>query len=155
MGCGSESSVAMVSLGGKKEGVMLGLSFERSEPSYATVVSSVLVLAVKVTPIVGGQLPMTRDTRMAEDRPVKEIPPVVPLDLDKLLCPMGKQLRSPRFSARGGAISDRGSTVTTTSGMKGQRERKRLDWSINYDKKGEHSIRMRGKDRDSSRVYEA
>jgi hypothetical protein len=34
------------------------------------------------------------------------------------------------------------STVPSTLGMKGQRERKRLDWSINYDKKGEHSIRM-------------
>jgi hypothetical protein len=37
------------------------------------------------------------------------IPLVVPLDLDKPLCPMGKQLRSPRFSARGGAFPDRGS----------------------------------------------
>jgi hypothetical protein len=41
------------------------------------------------------------------------------------------------------------STATSTSGMKGQRERKRLDWSINYDRKGEHSIRRRGKDRGS------
>jgi len=82
VGCGSWSSVATVNLGGKKEGETLGLSFDRSRPSYATVVSSALVPAAKETPI-----------------PVKVIPPVVPLDLDKPLCPMGKQLRSPRFSA--------------------------------------------------------
>lgn len=40
---------------------------------------------------------------------MKVIPPIVPLDLDKPLCLMGKQLRSPRFSAQGGAIPDRGS----------------------------------------------
>lgn len=27
------------------------------------------------------------------------------------------------------------STVISTLGMKGQRDRKRLDWSINYDRK--------------------
>jgi hypothetical protein len=92
VGCGSLSSVATVNLGGKKEGETLGLSFDRSGPSYATVVSSTPGPAAKVTPIL-----------------VKVIPLVVPLDLDKPLCPMGKQLRSPRFSARGGAFPDRGS----------------------------------------------
>jgi len=82
VGCGSWSSVATANLGGKKERKTLGLSFDRSGPSYATVVCSAPVPAAKETPI-----------------PVKVIPPVVPLDLDKLLCPMGKQLRSPRFSA--------------------------------------------------------
>jgi len=80
VGCGSCSSAATVNLGGKKEGETLDLSFDRSGPSYATVVGSAPVLAAKETPI-----------------PVKVIPPVVPLDLDKPLCPMGKQLRSPRF----------------------------------------------------------
>jgi len=92
VGYESWSSAATVNLGGKKEGETLGLSFNRSGPSCATVVGSALVPTAKETPI-----------------PVKVIPPVVPLDLDKPLCPMGKQLRSPRFSARGGAFPDRGS----------------------------------------------
>jgi hypothetical protein len=72
------------------------------------VVSSVPVPTTKVTPIVGGRVPRMRDTRAAGDRSVKEIPSVVLFDLDKPHCPMGKQLRSPSFSARGGAILDRG-----------------------------------------------
>jgi hypothetical protein len=51
VGCGSWSSVATANLGGKKEGEMLGLSFNRSGPSYATVVCSAPVSAGKETPI--------------------------------------------------------------------------------------------------------
>jgi hypothetical protein len=91
VGCGSWSSVATDNLGGKKEGETLGFSFDRSGPSYAIVVSSAPMPTANVTPI-----------------PVKVIPPDVPLDLDKPLCPMGKQLRYPSFSARGGAFPDRG-----------------------------------------------
>jgi hypothetical protein len=38
--------------------------------------------------------------------------------------------------------------VISTSGMKGQQERKRLDWSINYDKK----VNDDGKGGQSSRL---
>jgi len=45
--------------------------------------------------------------------------------------------------------------VPTASGVKGQREIKRLDCSINYDKKGEQSYRRRGKGRGLFGVNEA
>jgi len=45
--------------------------------------------------------------------------------------------------------------VTTVAGVKGQREIKRLDCSINYDKKGEQSNRRRVKGRDATCVNEA
>jgi hypothetical protein len=45
--------------------------------------------------------------------------------------------------------------VPTGSGVKGQREIKRLDCSINYDKKGEQSYRRRGKGRGLFGVNEA
>jgi hypothetical protein len=45
--------------------------------------------------------------------------------------------------------------VTFVSGVKGQREIKRLDCSINYEKKGEQSYRRRGKGKGVSCVNEA
>jgi hypothetical protein len=45
--------------------------------------------------------------------------------------------------------------VTTASGVKGQKEIKRLDCSINYDKKEEQSNRRRGKGRGMTCVNEA
>jgi hypothetical protein len=45
--------------------------------------------------------------------------------------------------------------VPTASGVKGQREIKQLDCSINYDKKGEQSYRRRGKGRGLFGVNEA
>jgi len=53
------------------------------------------------------------------------------------------------------SLADSWAMVTTVSGVKGQREIKRLDCSINYDKKGEQSNRRRGKGRGVTCVNEA
>jgi hypothetical protein len=53
------------------------------------------------------------------------------------------------------SLADSLAMVTATPGVKGQREIKRLDCSINYDKKGEQSSRRRGKGRGVMCVNEA
>jgi hypothetical protein len=58
-------------------------------------------------------------------------------------------------SRRAQSLADSLAMVTTASGVKGQREIKRLDCSINYDKKGEQSNRRRGNGRGMSCVNEA
>jgi len=45
------------------------------------------------------------------------------------------------------SLADSLTIVTIAPGVKGQREIKRLDCSINFDKKGELSNRRRGKSR--------
>jgi hypothetical protein len=52
------------------------------------------------------------------------------------------------------SLADSLAMVTTVSGVKGQKDIKRLDYSINYDKKGEQSNR-RGKGRGVTCVNEA
>jgi hypothetical protein len=52
------------------------------------------------------------------------------------------------------SLADSLAMVTTASGVKGQREIKWLDCSINYDKKGEQSNRRRGKGRGVTCVNE-
>jgi len=53
------------------------------------------------------------------------------------------------------ALANSLAMVPTALGVKGQREIKRLDCSINYDKKGEQSYRRRGKGRGLFGVNEA
>jgi hypothetical protein len=69
---------------------------------------------------------------------------------DKLLA-MFEQIEATRTQS----LADSWAMVTTASGVKGQREIKRLDCSINYDKKGEQSNRRRGKGRGVTCVNEA
>jgi hypothetical protein len=57
VGCGSGSSDATVNQGGKDEGEMLGLTFERMGPSFAAVVRSASVSVARMMPIVGGRHP--------------------------------------------------------------------------------------------------
>jgi len=56
---------------------------------------------------------------------------------------------------RAHSLADSLAMVTTVAGVKGQREIRRLDCYINYDKKGEQSNRRRGKARGLTCVNEA
>jgi hypothetical protein len=69
---------------------------------------------------------------------------------DKLLA-LFEQIEAKRDQS----LVDSLALVTSVSGVKGQREIKRLDCSINYEKKGEQSYRRRGKGKGVSCVYEA
>jgi hypothetical protein len=69
---------------------------------------------------------------------------------DKLLA-LFEQIEAKQVQS----LADSLALATTVSRVKGQREIKRLDCSINYDKKGEQSYRRRGKGRGSSCVNEA
>jgi hypothetical protein len=69
---------------------------------------------------------------------------------DKLLA-LFEQIEAKRDQS----LVDSLALVTSVSGVKGQREIKRLDCSINYEKKGEQSYRRRGKGKGVSCVNEA
>jgi hypothetical protein len=69
---------------------------------------------------------------------------------DKLLA-LFEEIEARRVQS----LADSLAMVTTASGVKGQREIKRLDCSINYEKKGKQSNRRRGKGRGMSCVNEA
>jgi hypothetical protein len=69
---------------------------------------------------------------------------------DKLLA-LFEQIEAKRDQS----LVDSLALVTSVSGVKGQREIKRLDCSINYEKKGEQSYRRRGKSKGVSCVNEA
>jgi len=69
---------------------------------------------------------------------------------DKLLA-LFEQIEAKRVQS----LADSLALATTVSRVKGQREIKRLDCSINYDKKGEQSYRRRGKGRGVLCVNEA
>jgi hypothetical protein len=69
---------------------------------------------------------------------------------DKLLA-LFEEIEARRVQS----LADSLAMVTTVSGVKGHRKIKRLDCSINYDKKGEQSNRRRGKSRSVSCVNEA
>jgi len=69
---------------------------------------------------------------------------------DKLLA-LFEQIEAKQVQS----LADSLALVTTVSGVKGQREIKRLNCSINYDKKGGLSYRRRGKGSGVSCVNEA
>jgi len=129
VGCGSGSSDATVKQGGKEEGKMLGLTFERMGPLFAAVVRSASVLIARMMPIVDGRHTRLRASleepcaldlllvmrivdrqalNTAVDCSVLEIPPFDPMDMGKPLCPLGKQQNTTSFLARGAAVSARG-----------------------------------------------
>jgi len=100
---------------------------------------SLMPLAVKV----GKEPSLSVSPRWVVER-VKDYYKLVGLSCDRYedkLLALFEEIEATRNQT----IAENMATATAVSGVKGQREIKRLDCSINYDKKGDQSNRRRGK----------